>query len=172
MTFKTTCPHCSAELEMDEQWSGEEGTCPQCRKSFVIPSRPEPPKPIPMTAPVSAANATSAAADAPSPSVPPLRKVSFRPAAESGERSARRTPATEKTIICPKCRKRYTVNRNGVYPCRCGTTLELLENGAVNVHMKLPKHGIGFYIMLVILLLLLAGTLTAAALAVFAAQGE
>ena len=65
------------------------------------------------------------------------------------------------------------MTQTGVYPCRCGTTLELLDNGSINVQMIIPKHGVGFYILIAVLGLMM---LYSVAIVIFAivksASGE
>ena len=34
--FITKCPHCNAELQVQDEWIGMEVECPQCKKMFVI----------------------------------------------------------------------------------------------------------------------------------------
>ena len=34
--FITKCPHCNAELQVQNEWIGMEVECPQCKKMFVI----------------------------------------------------------------------------------------------------------------------------------------
>jgi len=35
--FITKCPHCSAELQAQDEWIGMEVECPECQKTFIIP---------------------------------------------------------------------------------------------------------------------------------------
>ena len=37
--FLLTCPHCGAELEVQDEWRGMEVTCPNCQNPFVIPQQ-------------------------------------------------------------------------------------------------------------------------------------
>ena len=34
--FNTNCPHCSAELQVQEEWIGMEVECPMCKNNFII----------------------------------------------------------------------------------------------------------------------------------------
>ena len=34
--FNTKCPHCSAELQAQEEWIGMEVECPDCKKTFTV----------------------------------------------------------------------------------------------------------------------------------------
>jgi len=130
----------------------------------VTPTVAPPPFKAPsITAPSAAAPSRPApapSATAPSRPVPPPPKVSFRPA-----HAADRTPPPQqeqqqgKRLICPKCKKSYVVNQAGLYPCSCGTSLEYLDDGSINVHMILPKHGIGFYILIGVLSFLMLVTI-------------
>ena len=47
--FKINCPHCGADLEVQDEWVNMETACPYCSKTFIIPGRPpvnpEPVKP-------------------------------------------------------------------------------------------------------------------------------
>ena len=39
--FSIQCPHCGAELEVQDEWANMETSCPACCKTFIIPARPE-----------------------------------------------------------------------------------------------------------------------------------
>ena len=39
--FDIKCPHCGAELEVQDEWANMETACPACSKTFIIPARPE-----------------------------------------------------------------------------------------------------------------------------------
>ena len=38
--FSIQCPHCGAELEVQDEWVNMETACPICNNPFIIPSRP------------------------------------------------------------------------------------------------------------------------------------
>jgi len=40
--MKIRCPHCSQKLEVDNDWAGQEATCPSCNENFVIPQMAAP----------------------------------------------------------------------------------------------------------------------------------
>ena len=39
-SFKSNCPNCQTELELDTDWSGMEVECPACSAPFTVPSAP------------------------------------------------------------------------------------------------------------------------------------
>ena len=40
--FTLACPHCGTELEVQDEWTGMEMSCPSCQNDFVVPPGPEP----------------------------------------------------------------------------------------------------------------------------------
>lgn len=117
--FKFHCPSCGKKLEAERDWVGMETECAWCGKSFAIPAAP-----------------SDGAADHAPKANPP--RVSF------GTRKAPPppAPAPEKRVICPVCRRQYTLDQAGEYPCVCGTIIELADGGAIHVFMKLKRYGV------------------------------
>ncbi|MBO4648803.1 MAG: hypothetical protein J5806_11680 [Lentisphaeria bacterium] len=40
--YDMNCPHCGTELEVQDEWTGMEMSCPSCQNAFTVPPRPEP----------------------------------------------------------------------------------------------------------------------------------
>ena len=55
--FNTKCPHCNAELEVQDEWLGMEVECPICKQAFAVTkTEPQPPYVVPVENPQPAAN--------------------------------------------------------------------------------------------------------------------
>ena len=39
--FEMKCPHCGAELTVQEEWIGMEVECPQCKNTFSVQGNPD-----------------------------------------------------------------------------------------------------------------------------------
>ena len=52
MSYNITCPHCRTALEVQEQWTGMECECPQCKRNFLIPPPVLKPSPLKMVTPL------------------------------------------------------------------------------------------------------------------------
>jgi TM2 domain-containing membrane protein YozV len=50
MAFKSNCPHCQTQLDLERDWIGMEVDCPECGKSFTV-RPPVVQKPIPSSVP-------------------------------------------------------------------------------------------------------------------------
>ena len=195
MAFKTQCPHCGITLEVDDQWVGMECQCPQCQKTFIVPPKTEEVKPAvvapvappaapqpqmtPTTAPAPQFQAPPKTNAAPQFHVPPKTnaapqfhvppKTNFGHVGNANPAAAQPGPALNKLIICPKCKKQHTVMQCGTYTCSCGSTLELLETGAIHVSVMMPKHTPAFWVLFWVLgalgalvMLIVIGSLLAA----------
>ena len=42
--YNINCPHCGTELEVQDEWTGMEMSCPSCQNAFTVPPRPIPVK--------------------------------------------------------------------------------------------------------------------------------
>ena len=42
MAFKSNCPHCQTQLDLEREWIGMEVECPECQNSFTVPEPPAP----------------------------------------------------------------------------------------------------------------------------------
>ena len=42
MAFKSNCPHCQTQLDLEREWIGMEVDCPECQNSFTVPEPPAP----------------------------------------------------------------------------------------------------------------------------------
>ena len=162
MSFKAQCPYCQSLLEMDDQWLGVECKCPRCRQHFVISSRPDETEfaPVQEVREPQAAPEPPVVAPTPKHAAPPKialpprhaapHKISLKTPGGPAYPGTNRAPQAEKTlearIICPKCGKVYDVNQPGTYSCSCGTSLELLETGAIHVHMNIPRNPAIWYL--------------------------
>jgi len=136
MAFKTQCPHCKTWLEIDEQYAGMNCQCPQCQQTFVAQSAAPAPAPTPAPAP------------APAPDRPARPKMSLG-LPRQHQQQANAPAGNGHRIICPKCGRVLNVSQSGSYSCRCGTALQLLDSGAIHVHMVIPKHNPSYWIILV-----------------------
>lgn len=41
MLIKFNCPHCRVALQVGSDFSGKEGTCPNCKKKLTVPEKSE-----------------------------------------------------------------------------------------------------------------------------------
>ncbi len=123
--FEAKCPHCGAELKMQDEWVGLEAECPNCKQHFTIAPPPEPQSSAADAAEQKAAESRPSA-EPPSSKLPEFESSfgSPSPGGQQSEKSeskflfpcpncGRKIKALEsrrgRVVECPHCKQSFTI---------------------------------------------------------------